>query len=90
MRVQNEKHSLSIFMNYFDTKLHRPITEKKDVARRNKKEWEEVRGREYRRKEEVPGFHLPTQQLFKINIKVTTPPPPLNQTIPKEESRRKR
>jgi len=33
--------------------------------------WEEVRGRECRRKEEVPGF----PQLFKINIKVKGPSP---------------
>ena len=32
--------------------------------------WEEVRGREFRRKEKVPGFHSPIPQLFKINIKV--------------------
>ena len=64
-----------------------------------RRRWEEVRGRECRRKEEVPGFHSPIPQLFKINIKVkgpspvsfsnvTTHPPP-NQTIPKEESRRR-
>ena len=61
---------------------------------------EEVRGRECKRKEEVLGFHPPTQQLFKINIKVKGPSPvsfsnvithpsPPNQTVPKEESRRK-
>ena len=42
------------------------------LAGRNKKE---VRGREFRRKEEVPGFHPPTPQLFKINIKVKGPSP---------------
>ena len=62
---------------------------------------EEVRGRECRRKEEVPGFHSPIPQLLYINIKVKGPSPvsfsnvtnhspPPNQTIPKEESRRKR
>ena len=42
------------------------------LAGRNKKE---VRGREFRRKEEVPGFHPPTPQLFKIIIKVKGPSP---------------
>ena len=59
-----------------------------------------MRGRECRRKEEAPRFHPPTPQLFKINMKVKGPSPisssnvtthpPHNQTIPKEESRRKR
>ena len=58
-----------------------------------RRRWEEVTGRDCRRKEKVPGFHLPTPQLFMINIKVkgpspvsfsdvTTHPPP-NQTIPR-------
>ena len=59
--------------------------------------WEEVRGRECRRKEEVQGFHPSTPQLFhKFNIKVkgpfpisfsnvTTPPPT---TITKPYQRR--
>ena len=40
-----------------------------------KRRWEEVRGREFRRKEEVPGFHSPSPQLFKINKKVKGPSP---------------
>ena len=61
---------------------------------------EEVRGRICRRKEEVLGLYPPTPQLFENNKKVkglspisfsnVTTPPPLNQTIPKEESRKKR
>ena len=35
----------------------------------------EVRGRECRRKEEVPGFQPTTLQLFKINVKVKGPSP---------------
>ena len=40
-----------------------------------RRKWEEVRGRECRRKEEVLGFHPTTLQLFKINIKVKSPSP---------------
>ena len=51
------------------------------------------------KKEEVPGFHLPTPQLFKINIKVNSPSdlilqchnsPPHIKTIEKEKSNWKR
>ena len=66
------------------------------VAGRNMKE---ARERECTRMEEVPGYHPPTPQLFKINVKVKGPSPisssnvktqpPPYQTIPKEESRRK-
>ena len=45
-----------------------------------RRRWEEVRGRECRRNEEVP---------IPISFSNVTTPPPHNQTIPKKESRRK-
>ena len=48
-----------------------------------RRRWEEVRGRECRRKEEVP---IP---ISLSNVTTPLPSPPKNQTIPKKESRRK-